>query len=797
MMGFTMNRIASLLHIISLSWMSLTLALLTGCGERNGAAFVEPTLPISEPNHFAQYQNRQASLPAGSYKIIATTLAPGASGSYSLDIEYDDKTTETIASSWASSIGQNPDPAAHNAGNVHGFSLIHAGGINISLESPGNDAFLYLLDRNNNVLYSSTTTYPGVSQAGAGVTRVSIDLPQSIVDSVAYSNAYYNAIDPNGERTTLYKWRLANCFNNDPASNFGADVHVVFRDVKDLGYGRSMYWKFGCDGNGNEDAQPGAAAVFVENFDVEVIPGFPYSTLNLDAVIANDRNFHFGTNAIEFNDWTGAGPVGRKFNKFYTFKPVSTANDADETRVNQVDLDGRGKKAAPTNCIFCHGGDSRPLDPDGSFPLQPLTTIRGDTNAKLQILDVDELEFRDSGAYSRAEQEALLKTVNQVIYCSYPNVAPPDFCTSGNLESGNFGATFPTSPPTTGEWTGNLTREVVEGWYGGPEFPNATFDGSFVPPGWDPNDIANAGKPPDIDQLYLEVIKPSCLLCHARKGTDLGTAGTLGKDIDFSTYDKFISFSDTLEEYVYDRGFMPLSLLGFDLFWASNQPTILGTYIEGFSHMNADGRAIRPGRPFADAGPDRTLNIPAIISGEGSEFGNSYEWSIIGSPDGSSPTLTNTAGARVTFNTDMDGVYTLQLTVSNGTDSDTDTADITVDSTKPVPASLTYTADILPMVGTGGSLGCDLCHNDTDAMAPGVQGTQPGIPVVWNGSDGSDPWRTLLSRIDLNDPAESLVLRKATGHHHFGGTLIDRATPAGDAAYNTILSWIIEGAVKN
>ena len=53
-----------------------------------------------------------------------------------------------------------------------------------------------------------------------------------------------------------------------------------------------------------------------------------------------------------------------------------------------------------------------------------------------------------------------------------------------------------------------------------------------------------------------------------------------------------------------------------------------------------------------------------------------------------------------------------------------------------------------------------------------------------------------MSRIYLNDPADSLLLRKATGEHHYGNVVIDRNTISGELDYNTILSWIIEGALE-
>ena len=71
-----------------------------------------------------------------------------------------------------------------------------------------------------------------------------------------------------------------------------------------------------------------------------------------------------------------------------------------------------------------------------------------------------------------------------------------------------------------------------------------------------------------------------------------------------------------------------------------------------------------------------------------------------------------------------------------------------------------------------------------------------GDPEVWDGSGDKSAYDAVMSRIYLNDPADSLLLRKATGEHHYGNVVIDRNTISGELDYNTILSWIIEGALE-
>ena len=81
---------------------------------------------------------------------------------------------------------------------------------------------------------------------------------RSQIDSLAYAEAYYAAIDPGGAKNTLAKWKAANGFG----SGSGSEHTVVFGDIRDLGYGRRM------TGRRNVD---GTIAFVVDNYIV--IPG--------------------------------------------------------------------------------------------------------------------------------------------------------------------------------------------------------------------------------------------------------------------------------------------------------------------------------------------------------------------------------------------------------------------------------------------------------------------------------------------------------------------------------------------
>ncbi|NRA23200.1 MAG: hypothetical protein HRU08_01735, partial [Oleispira sp.] len=71
---------------------------------------------------------------------------------------------------------------------------------------------------------------------------IEYEIVSSLINSVSYAQQYYQAIDPNNERMTLAAWKRKNGFDQ------GYDVHVIFRDTKDLGYGRDLYARRNEDG---------------------------------------------------------------------------------------------------------------------------------------------------------------------------------------------------------------------------------------------------------------------------------------------------------------------------------------------------------------------------------------------------------------------------------------------------------------------------------------------------------------------------------------------------------------------
>src|SRR5512146_3101854 len=292
-------------------------------------------------------------------------------------------------------------------------------------------------------------------------------------NSIAYADAYYRAIDPNGTRDTFAKWKAANGFE----TGTGNEVTVVFGDKRDLGYGRRMTVRQNADGT---------VAAYVQNYVIQAGPGYTYSAANLDAAIQRDDRWIVGISAIEFSPGPGGGV---SFAKFYNF-------GSDGERQLLVDVDGRGDKAMPGPCITCHGGRGDPLTPaaDGTPLFAKVESApsghRGDTLGHMPPLEPDAFDFSTRPGFTRAEQEAAIKAINRMILCTYPiasaSTAPEDACRRATH---------------SGEW-GGTAAQIIKSGYGGDGLPNATFSGDAIPAGWTGHEA-----------LYRDVVVPSCREC--------------------------------------------------------------------------------------------------------------------------------------------------------------------------------------------------------------------------------------------------------------------------------------------
>jgi len=643
---------------------------------------------------------------------------------------------------------------------------------------------------------------------------------QGDLDDTAYAVAYNAAVDPGNARSTLENYIALHGLENP-------DVHVIFRDSKDLGYGRDMYMR----SYPNTDCGGQMIAFYVRNFSVQIVDGFAYGPVNLEAAIADDLQHHIGTNAIEFGRGRTTGGATDQcseepMTKFFTFDPVPVGA---QTRRLRVDLDDRGAKAMPQPCISCHGGKLRPLDANGDFvaihaedTVNPIENQIGDVKARLQAFEVDTFEFDKTGPYSRESQEEGLRMLNLAIYCSYPDSVTDGDTDFVEQDCSDFGDGV-AEQGNQGEWKGDFARDMLIGWYGGAlDTPGAKFSDAYVPAGWKPS---AGGAPVGADTLFTKVIGPNCFVCHGKQGGQLGTDEDTanGKDVDFSTWDKFISYADDIERLVFDEGRMPLGLLNYQNFWDDPQKAdLLASFIAPYvrkstefqaRRLDANGAVILPGRVVARAGPDRVTRpgpgAAITLDAQASLFADSYRWELMSSPTASSATLSNPAARSTDFIADTDGKYVVSLTASSsdGASSNVDTLTIAVDSgLGEAPRDLTFYDDVTaeftevrPVSGRS----CESCHQDS--AGAGIA----GVPVWWSiaqpsavqpaGTPALSLYEQAMARVLPEYIEDSLLLKKASGQHHYG-KLVDgfdtslTVGSAGRADYDMFVNWIAEGA---
>lgn len=425
------------------------------------------------------------------------------------------------------------------------------------------------------------------------------------------------------------------------------------------------------------------------------------------------------------------------------------------------------------------------------------------------MLEVPSFEFWSQTPNTKAEQEPLIKQVNQAVYCTYPNLPDASVCAqycvdpanTAQCDGSNDISTIFNVTTVDGQWSGAFAREMAEGWYDDSsvvgQFDRATFNATYVSAAWQPDPSDNS-PPPGSDQLFLEVVQPVCFVCHSRRGTSLGSNSAVNgsKDIDFSSYAKFISHAAQIKTYVFDYGVMPQSLRGYNTLWGNNaSPVLLASHINALLPVadqvvaNSAGYIDEPGAPVVDAGPDITTTSPARTFGSNSRFVDTYGWSIVSTPvGGESATLSDADKPHALLTAAVNGDYVLRLVASYQNKSALDTVIIKINnSLSPAPKDMSFLGDIQPMMDAN----CTGCH---------ANGAIAGIPMWWTfgaqPATGTTMYQELLTRIDFNDPVNSLILKKPSNNHHYGGLVsgFEVGNPANRANYDLFLSWILNGA---
>lgn len=722
--------------------------LLSGCldvGDEDPPA----AAPISAetPNSFLRYINTQASLAAGDYLIVAATASAGETGAYTLTVTHGDGTIETIDGSWLLSGGPDVDAPGNNS---HALTMSQDGAVKIALTSAV-DGYLLLVRAADNSIVAED------DNSGGGTDPL-INLPLNGISSVAYADAYYDAVDPAGERSTLTGYLQKNCFIPGPNSaidcageTIGMGTHVIFRDSKDLGYGRNMHARRNT--KGTVTTADDTFAFVVGNYVVKLQAGSSsnYGPINVEAAISEDSRYHGGTNAIEFTP--DPNNPAQNIAKFFTF------NKAGE-RITSADLDGRGVKHMPQMCWVCHGGRALPLDQNGEFPALALRS------PKYNQLELDTFDYSSLAGWTRADQEANFRVLNEMVRDSYLQIAARG--------------------DDADKWFADFAIEIAEERYGGSAMASATYIEDYVPAGWQ----QTPSRPEGVEQLYKRVIEPHCVGCHALQGNNAGetySGQPYAAAINFASWEKFNSYREIVADYVFRRGVMPLSLRNWEDFWRDpeDKPALLASFLADPTLFDGAGHVVRPGNPVARPGADRRSRSPVQLDGSASSFATTYAWSIV-SPVLTTAELLNADTARPKLINAPDGVYVLSLTVTNANgSSDPEQVIVTVDSSMPAASSLTFVDDIAPILGSTNGTNCAGCHNSG--------GGYPGIPVYW---DDTNPnlYRDVLMRVNRAAPELSLILVKPTGVRHGGGEYLNLALLADYAKYNTILEWIRAGA---
>jgi hypothetical protein len=281
---------------------------------------------------------------------------------------------------------------------------------------------------------------------------------------------------------------------------------------------------------------------------------------------------------------------------------------------------------------------------------------------------------------------------------------------------------------------------------------------------------------------------------------------------DTGTY--FYGYADRIKAHVIDRGNMPLAKIVFERLWGTGEADTLATFLATAQSQpvrDSGGVVLKPGRPVAVPGPDRTTTSPATLSAAGSLYATSYSWSKVSG----TATLTNPTSVTPTL-TGANGTNVLRLVVSDGT-TQSASVDVTVilDSTlSPAPSAIRF-SHIKAVLQDNVANCMNYCH-----YAGG------GPPVLYTNYDRNgdtltnaddDPWfyAELRGRINFTDIAASPLLRKPSGHHHGGGnvffpTVTNTACQASPTApsclpyatngeylaakYNMFINWILNGA---
>ena len=349
--------------------------------------------------------------------------------------------------------------------------------------------------------------------------------------TAAKAGAYYDAIDPLHNRTTLAQWFAQNGFDATGEAPAGPDyARTSYLNDNDLGSGRDMHFLKHADGT---------LSAYVTNYS----RGVAFDQRLAFADDAQNKSQPGATVCMEYKPVEGATGAfaGRPIVKFFVYADLDGLPGIE--RQAAANLDGFGGKFVPNLCTNCHGGTyANPASP---------SLAQVDMACSFRELDLATYKFPGGRLVPNAAEQAAFRKQNLMIH--------------------DIAAAVPVgaNPVARGP-----IRDLINGWYGG-----ANQDNTYTPPAW-------LGAPQQ--NLYHQVVAVSCRTCHIAFDSADDSTGR-----DWNRYDQMIDDHDLINFYA--RGstlsgtgsgrLMPHALVTYRNFWLQqtpvHRPTTLWNYSDG------------------------------------------------------------------------------------------------------------------------------------------------------------------------------------------------------------------------
>ncbi len=428
---------------------------------------------------------------------------------------------------------QSGNPAAPNFSECQTKVVLRP----VTLPEPGPDAFLH-------GLYSFIATKVQENDGTIPNQALKDQLEDATID-------YYNTVDPRGLRNTFDKFKQANglAADGNPAIKAsygpGDEVRAAYANAIDLGFGRDMHGKRVLADDGEWDI-----AFYVSNYgdydSDDIVDQQNAANQNADELVAtvamewsriedgpaSDYDYYDPDNTDpDPND--PAAPIvfsdNERVIKFYVYNKLGEP-------VFAADLDNRGVRPIPQLCMVCHGGAYDTGFETGTPAFSQPSDVK--LGAVMLPFDIHGYEFSPVAPanFSKANQQLEIFELNNMVVDTEP---------------------------------GAVIEEIIDEMYS-PTNPAGADNQleDFVVAGWNANGAHQ--------DMYLNVIKPACRVCHAsRPLEDTGGGGT--RDLRFHSVNHFLDappegIAAVASTRVCVTREMPHALATYNRFWYSYNP---------------------------------------------------------------------------------------------------------------------------------------------------------------------------------------------------------------------------------